>query len=182
MARYKVIRGSADMVILVNPALEASTYAALDSIRRAKEVFDEKQLPLLMSISTAGDRATKVAFPLGQLAGLARAPNELTTLGNFPDYSTHVLVEEDAARSAPQVESAGEFCQSKICLTRKPQEAIRDQANNPFLIVDAVPEVLRNHSDIWKAPFVDWLTTLFKRIDQGRPDMKEAELRSFTDR
>jgi hypothetical protein len=103
---------------------------------------------------------------LGQLTGLARAPNELPTLGNFPDYSTHVLVEEDAARSGRQVESADEFW-SKICLTRKSQEAIREQANNPFLIVDAVPEVLRNHSDIWKPPFVDWMTTLFQEDRSG---------------
>src|SRR5262249_33494909 len=108
---YKVIRGPADIVILINPALEASTYAALDSVRRAKEIFDEKQLPLLMSISNAGDWATGLAFPFGQLAGLARARNELTTLGNFPDYSTHELVQEEkSARSTHQVETAGEFC------------------------------------------------------------------------
>jgi hypothetical protein len=79
---YKMIRGIANAVILLNPAFEADRYTSLNAIRRTEENFSEDQLPLLLSVSSKADWATKTAFPLGQWLGSYRSETELTTLGN----------------------------------------------------------------------------------------------------
>ena len=170
---YEVIRGPVDMIVLINPALEASAYTALDSVRRNKEDFSPRQLPLLMSIATGGDWATKLAFPAGQWIGLARTQRELTTLGNYSAYSTHQLMSGKTAQATTRSDTADEYCQSGICLVRKSQPDVdRQQRNNPFLVVDADLDVLEDHSAIWKAPFVEWMAALFRRIDRNRPDAR----------
>ena len=83
---YAKIEGVTNSVILINPAFEAARFTPLASVTRHKELFPTDQPPLLLSISSEGDWATKYAFPVGQFLGAYTSRAEQTTLGNYEDY------------------------------------------------------------------------------------------------
>ncbi len=63
---YEPVAPLANGVILVNPAFEASTYVRLHAQNRHEERFPAEQMPLLLTISSTADWATRFAFPAGQ--------------------------------------------------------------------------------------------------------------------
>ena len=121
---YGLVEGSADAVILLNPAFEASRYTAIDDITRHDEHFRTTQAPLLISISTDNDWATKKAFPVGQWLGLSRSERELTTLGNYQPYVTHSLLPLSANRPDDLSDASSlteRFVAAGLCLSRIPR-------------------------------------------------------------
>lgn len=94
-----------DMVILLNPAFEATRYTPLHRIVTSdRRRFDHYQAPILVSITSTADSATRWAFPVGRflntLFEVAASPEESTaiknTMGHVNDYITHKLT-----KSAP---------------------------------------------------------------------------------
>lgn len=154
---YSIVQAPADSIILLNPALEASAFTALNSIRRYQERFSPNQEPILVSISTNNDWATKYAFPIGQWLGFDRERSEMTTLGNFAEYQTHKLRLANQNIGESVLEDGhvwyDNFCTDKICLQRIGQR----QPSNPFLIANTTSEILDGHNGIWDPAFVDWL-------------------------
>jgi pimeloyl-ACP methyl ester carboxylesterase len=168
MGQYGIISGSADAVILLNPAFEASLYTALDSFCRVEETFAAGQPPLLISIATDNDRATGGAFPLGQWIGMYRAPLEEITLGNYQPYKTHSLLRKDSAQ-CPQNDSKSasltqHFRALGLCLVRDPPTADDAKNNkvrcpyNPFLVAGTNKEIINGHNGIWNELFSNWLS------------------------
>ena len=160
--RYKFIHGVADAIILLNPAFESTMYASIDELRSDGASFDPAQTPLLISIGTSNDSATRYAFPIGQwLAQRASAP-EMTTLGNYDAYATHTLhkarSETDCDPKLVGAPLTQGFFAAGLCLDRLPPSANKVTApNNPFLVVQTTPDIIDNHSGIWGATFSDWL-------------------------
>jgi len=86
----------ADMVILLNPAFEATRYTPVHRIARR---FSGYSRPILVSITTTADWATGKAFPIGRAVNTAfesvasdeedQANNN--TIGHVPRYITHRL-------------------------------------------------------------------------------------------
>ena len=54
-----------DMVVLLNPAFEATRYTPLQRVA-ARRKYDHYQAPILVLITTTADTATKVCFQLGE--------------------------------------------------------------------------------------------------------------------
>ncbi len=175
---YKLVEGSADAVILLNPAFEASRYTAIDDISRKDERFNIAQPPLLISISTENDLATKQAFPIGQWLGLARSKRELTTLGNYTPYCTHSLAPEIGgcdAVAAGNLESLTEdFCAGGLRLTRLPREQVRRvvHAHNPFLVAQTTRAIIDGHNGIWGKEFKTWLEALIVELERRNVNKK----------
>ena len=73
---YQIMAGSANSVILLNPAFEASMYTALASFCRSKDAreFPRDQGPLLISISTSNDEATETWLPTRSVGGHVQRP------------------------------------------------------------------------------------------------------------
>jgi hypothetical protein len=89
-----------DMVVLLNPAFEASRYTPLHRIvTDPKRQFIQYQAPLLVSITSKADWATRVAFPAGRflntLFEVAASDEESSaiknTVGHVDRYITHTL-------------------------------------------------------------------------------------------
>jgi len=88
----------ADMILLINPAFEASRYEALDHVSRryAPPTF---QPPLLVSVTSTKDWATAIAFPIGRsvntLFERETTPEQGTAMkktpGHIDQYLTHRL-------------------------------------------------------------------------------------------
>jgi hypothetical protein len=163
---YGIIKGPADLIVLLNPAFESSIYTALDSVRRYQETFSLGQQPVLLSISTNNDWATRYAFPSGQWLGFSRRERQLVTLGNHLPYSTHSLSATENSERAPvpnQRPWFDSFCRDGICLKRQDDR----QQHNPFLVAKTEQTVLDGHNGIWKPAFVRWLHGFIVELDQS---------------
>jgi len=172
---YKRIHGIANAVILLNPAFEAARFTALDAVTRKEERFADDQLPLLLSVSSDGDRATRMAFPVGQWLGLYRSKTELTTLGNYTEYQTHSLSVATAAGCGPSTSNdlSESFLAGGLCLVRDQTPHNRDQfiqPQNPFLIARTTGDIIKDHNDIWNDRFSKWLFAYINELgNQNRP-------------
>lgn len=174
---YKIIKGFADAVILLNPAFEASRYSAISRVIRYEEKFSIAQPPLIITISSTGDAATKTAFPIGQWFGLARTARELHTLGNYKPFRTHVLDRTGAKGCVSEPNISETYAAAGLCLKRtKPEETDKlDVANtsqlhpfNPFIVAETTPAIIKDHNDIWNEQFRNWLVSLIESLQSTK--------------
>lgn len=169
--QYEIIEGPADLIVLLNPAIEASVYTALDSVRRYQEKINDNQHPLLLTISTTNDWATKTAFPLGQWLSRSNHERQLSTLGNYDNYITHTLIFDrkqmivtaNRALSSPWYD---DFCYLNICLNRRVEDT--RQPRNPFIVATTNEQVLDGHNGIWQDTFIAWLAEFFEEVAKRR--------------
>ncbi|MBZ9959329.1 hypothetical protein [Mesorhizobium sp. BR1-1-14] len=177
---YRLVEGSADAVILLNPAFESSRYTAIDDITRKDERFNPSQAPLFVSISTDNDWATKMAFPAGQWLGLARSQRELTTLGNYRPYMTHTLVPvaDDDGAASDLAHLTENFTAAGLCLTRLARGGARRvvQAHNPFVVAATTKSVIDGHNGIWGAKFSNWLEELIAALERRNEQRKMSSV------
>jgi hypothetical protein len=101
-------RGIADLVVLLNPAFEATRY---ESMHRAAMRYENREYnpPLLVSLTSEGDQATGVAFPVARFFNSifqypATTDHESQAMkrthGHLDRYLTHTLT-IDRGQSSP---------------------------------------------------------------------------------
>ena len=86
-----------DLVILVNPAMEASRFANLTQTRNLR--FDPRQMPIFMTVASDADSAVGGFFPIGQaFSTVARAARSrdiwfsmVKGFGLYEPFHTHRL-------------------------------------------------------------------------------------------
>lgn len=161
---YGLVRGPAHLIVMLNAALEASAYTALDTVRRRQEKFETAQQPIILSLSTSNDLATKAAFPIGQWFGGMWHERDRAALGNYPPYVTHSLEANDGKprHDAPWWYDA--FCKDTLCLRRTE----RRQPGNPFIVATTSSDVLNGHNGIWMPAFLRWLNAFIDRVDDEK--------------
>jgi hypothetical protein len=94
-----VVRGFGNLVLLVNPAIEAAAFAPLHDLSRELEVYSSRQTPVLVVVGSETDKAARVWFRLGQKAETcmqATGPRSqrvllTTAIGNYDPFTTHRL-------------------------------------------------------------------------------------------
>jgi hypothetical protein len=158
---YRHISGVGDLVVLLNPAFEASFYKAFETLVRpggaransdevARERFAADQLPLMLALSATNDSATKIAFPIGQAMALNWSDIRRTTLGNYSPAYTHTLTEIAQPGDVGAHQSANywydNFCAASICLVRV---ATVTETGDPFIVAQAPPSIINGHNGIW---------------------------------
>jgi hypothetical protein len=85
-----------DLIVLVNPAFEATRYTPLHRIATLRD-YEHYQTPLLVSLTSEADIATKVFFPLGRffntvfqkVTSREEDRANMRTPGHMPEYLTH---------------------------------------------------------------------------------------------
>jgi len=142
-----------DMVILLNPAFEATRYTPLHRIVTNRErQFPRYQAPILVSITSTADWATGRAFPAGRFINTlfehAASPEESAaithTMGHLDLYITHKLT-----RSA----QASTFCQGWKDVTtvdsgarlRQMQDNLKAEKANNLAFFGTGRPTLSNH-------------------------------------
>ncbi len=96
---YSTANSFGDLVVLVNPAFEGAIYEPLHHIA-TNRCYVERQRPAMLVITSKGDDATGVTFPLGRRLSntfeSTRSPAQeravLNTVGHLARYKTHDLV------------------------------------------------------------------------------------------
>jgi hypothetical protein len=149
----------ADLVLLVNPAMEAARYLPVTDLlhtRIAARAF--AQPPIFVSVTATNDWATGVFFPLGNVGALLteswRGSEErdamIRTLGHVPWLTTHDL--RSGTGGHPQLTQVHAETQSA-----------------PFWVVRADPTVVDGHSGIFKDVFLRFLAGLvFEHVAYSR--------------
>jgi hypothetical protein len=116
------VRSQGDLVMLVNPAMEASRFANLASAVKLR--YDPLQTPILVTLGSEGDSAVKYFFPIGQsLSTVFRAARSRGTwfsmvegFGLYRPYLTHRLSAsaEPLKRKPAPAGSGGCGCKSEL--------------------------------------------------------------------
>jgi hypothetical protein len=109
--RPPVIRGLGDLLVLVNPAFEASLLSNVYELASRVPDYSPFQPPFLVIVSSETDRATKSFFPIGRWLDTAfqktRDPKQReairTAVGNWKPYDSYRL-EPSAPPGVPGAE------------------------------------------------------------------------------
>ncbi len=98
----KEITGYGDLVVVVNPAVEAMRYEPLREVienRRGPGNFAPDQNPVFVEVTSSADLATGIAFPAGRVVNTifegftndAERHEAMSSLGHYPAFWTHRL-------------------------------------------------------------------------------------------
>jgi hypothetical protein len=212
-----------DLVVLVNPAMEASRFTNLAGTRNL--MFAKQQLPIFMTLASEADWAVGGFFGPGQafttLSRAARSRDFWLRMdkgfGLYEPFLTHRVVAAptaapaDAPKAPPRV--AGKCrCESNLAasanlilkklralydlvrttgagasgvnvdqaldqlrvagyqeMAMSRLEPVRDvDPNNPFVMATVDPKIVNGHSDIFNAPFMDFLIEYVVRSEIKR--------------
>jgi len=106
------VKGFGDLVVLVNPAVEAARYEPVYSVAQARKEYPRRQPPVFVAVTSSDDMATRMAFPAGRTlssvsesySGSAKAEQsgyqytkdeekqaDRLTIGHMDRYQTHTL-------------------------------------------------------------------------------------------
>jgi hypothetical protein len=156
---YGVIEGPADLILLLNPALQAAVFTAMHSVRRRDshwwESIDAQQQALLLAISSENDWATGKAFPLGQWLAFARRDRQRQTLGNYREYITHSLQAlQSTDRSAAISKFWYDHFEANCLLLRR---TAMSHPGNPFMVARTTPDIIDGHNGIWGESLRNWM-------------------------
>jgi hypothetical protein len=150
----------ADLVLLVNPAIEAARYIPIYDLvtGAAFKGRTTKQLPVFICAQAENDLPVGMVFPLGN-AG--HAITEATigdlekwcvrhALGFVPHFRTHKLAGPTADK--PFVLDPPDIAQA-----------------NPFWVVGAAKEVIDGHGGIWQTPFLQFIASIvFQHVQASK--------------
>lgn len=162
----KVIPGFADLVLLVNPAIEGARYFPINDLVTSKRFADRTsaQLPIFVCVQAKNDQPIGTWFPVGNFKNRLNeaAIGELETrcithaIGFIDEFRTHELAW--TAASGPFVLNPPEIKES-----------------NPFWVVSADKDVVDGHGGIWQAPFLSFLKAIiFQHVNLSRDNEADA--------
>jgi hypothetical protein len=100
--RSKEIAGYGDLVVVVNPAIEAMRYEPIREVienRRGPGSYAPDQNPVFVEVTSDADLATGIAFPAGRLVNTtfesftsdAERREAMSSLGHYQAFWTHKL-------------------------------------------------------------------------------------------
>ena len=106
------VKGFGDLVVLINPAFEATLFTSLSDMSNERPTYFPAQLPVIAVLTSEADDATKRAFPIGRwfstffekhreekringVTGEEEVIDQknanITAVGHFEPYRTHYL-------------------------------------------------------------------------------------------
>jgi hypothetical protein len=193
----KHISGFGDIVVLLNPALEAYQYERIHVLNRQIN-YDRTQTPRLLVLSSATDSARKVFFPIGRsLGALLSAPgrgdqralwNE--ALGEFAPQVTHSVEIVTGDQVPSQRFDANTYTHDpcgivNFDLTNVPfiggvkLTPTKDQIRySPFLVANASGAVIIKHSGIFEEALRDFLNDYVAITEGKRMLLADPQMRN----
>lgn len=155
-----VVPSFADLVLLLNPALEASRFLPIYDLVTSPgfKARSTTQLPIFVCVQARNDQPVGTWFPIGNVgrkldeATIGELERDCLThaMGFVAEFRTHRL--EGPAGAAPFVLTPGDIRQA-----------------NPFWVVDAAAEVVDGHGGIWGLTFLQFLVSIvFARVAESK--------------
>ena len=149
----------ADLVLLVNPAVEAARYLPIYDLAHARTAWKARtvQPPVFICATAKNDWATGWAFPIGNAFSFVteswRGGQErqamVNTMGHLPWMQTHRLESRADAYAI--------------------SESVPHANANPFWVVQAAPSVINGHNGIFMPPFLRFVADqVFRHVQYSR--------------
>ncbi len=181
------VRGFGDLVVLINPAFEATRFLNLSLMANERGHYFATQLPVLAVMTSESDWATKYAFWAGRsvstlfdaykdisyinkAAGIKTTVSEKeanrTAIGHFKPIKTHFLEykpiqKEENDMIAYQRVQAGWDKDAPNTSIEFSGSILHHQRNsighNPYLIIKVDERIIPNHSDIFNDAVEDFI-------------------------
>ncbi len=169
----------ADLILYVNSATDSfRTKELIELMKRTN--FDVTRGavphgPLFLSVTSTGDDATKIAFPLGQeISAASKAfrgeyapaipglPPQKTFYTHTPGHLPFLFSHTVGQVSEPCVSAENfRFVAGGKCFEMTP---VQNRWNDsPFWVVTVPPAIIRDHNDIFNPAFVTMITKLMER-------------------
>jgi pimeloyl-ACP methyl ester carboxylesterase len=185
----EIVPSFADLVLLVNPAFEATRYLPIFSQIKGRSGYSPEQLPVFVSVTAYNDMATGVFFPIAAFIpalsestrwGTGQRRAVLCTMGHIGWMRTHELsapgirtrawdqprFKASAVRTSAIHRAVATPGVSKTVdfhggarLTHLCTPGFKDP-NNPFWTVGATKQVVDEHNGIFKEVFVEFVYDL----------------------
>ena len=171
----------ADLVVLINPAFEAARYHGIEQSAK-NHSFPLKQRPIFVAYTSEEDIATKKGFWWGRTTSTLltsyrdseQKDQNRTALGHYQPFITHRLESTEDYDESQSVDYNLMACQwsdfrsgkSNVWSVRSTQfrrinpNIPEDQITNPYLIVAVDPQLIPDHSDIWKGALMEHIFKL----------------------
>lgn len=188
----------ADGIILLNPAIEANKVIQLKEAA-ARCLFDNSQPKLMHVLSSDGDRATQLFFPLGEflnpsapispkklnrtIMGVPVVLNERTlgraTIGNIGQLRTSYLSYDKETREF-QFDSCRDGLDTCRVKKRKHRENyFKTDINDPLSFIKTDNNFIKNHNDVFGCYTQSYITAVIfetQATDKGYRDEKNKSL------
>jgi hypothetical protein len=156
----KVVPRFADLVLLVNPAIEGARYLPIEDLVCGTEFGSRAttQLPIFICAQAENDQPVGTWFPLGNIAHkldqatIGGLEKECVThaLGFVPTFRTHKL--------------SGATGNDPFVLVPDANASL-----NPFWVVGATKEVIDGHGGIWQQPFLMFVASIiFQHVQESK--------------
>jgi len=157
----------ADLVLLVNPAIEGARYIPIHDLVTGDALRGRatRQFPVFICAQADNDQPVGLVFPLGNAghaideAAIGDLEQECVVhaLGFVPSFRTHSL--SGPAGNEPFVLTPPGSAQA-----------------NPFWVVGAAKEVIDGHGGIWQTPFLLFIASLvFQHVEASKAGSVRAE-------
>jgi pimeloyl-ACP methyl ester carboxylesterase len=161
----------ADLVLLVNPAIEGARYIPIYDLvtSAAFKARTTKQLPVFICAQAENDQPVGRVFPLGN----ALHAIDEATIGDLEKWCvTHAFGFVPAFRTH---KLAGPTTDKPFAL-----DPPGTMQANPFWMVGAAQEVIDGHGGIWQAPFLQFIASVVFQHVQASKKGAEGALESIT--
>jgi pimeloyl-ACP methyl ester carboxylesterase len=174
------IRSAGDLVVLLNPAFEASRYEVFDGYSSASrgnpEDWQTNQLPVILAIGADNDFATQRQWPAANpFSGVMNK----TTITNHQPFVTHRLecTGNNRTCDCPNPTSgsllsifdrttpASFGCAQLVPVVRSNGKS---RSNAPFIVARTGDTLIDGHSGIWKPEFVTFLLSYLDAFDRAK--------------
>ncbi len=179
-------KGFGDLVVLLNPAFEALSFAPLYDLANADCSDSDNQLPKLVVLTSEADRATKYLFPIGRSFSTlfeAHGPTkrdyckfslnykegeaDRNTVGHFKPFLTHALhpgskaPENDLKRLLEDIRSQHKLGGTMQFRSTELVSLDKKVVRSPYLLNVTVDEALiKDHNDVFGEKIVEFLRIL----------------------
>lgn len=164
--RAKVDHAFGDLVVLINPAVEAERFVPFDVYSRQARGKSDSATSILV-LASDGDMAVKYAFPVGRFISTLFRPMrtwawraEHEALGVYPRQLTHRL-----ALSATSVDGVCNQETPELKLCRLPHV---ENGGAPFIVARVPRELVPGHSAIYDPRLQAFLVNYIAQLTEYR--------------
>ena len=184
-------KGFGDLVVLLNPAFEALSYAPSYDLAQARCSYFDNQVPRLVILTSEADYATKLAFPAGQTFStffethntierndckfsltLDEGEADRNAVGHYLPLISHTLKPVDTGQTQ-QMAVASYANMKNIWSTQTKGGSTqfgstvlthlnKTEPRNPYLNIRVDKELIADHNDVFGGRVMDFLRLLIE--------------------
>jgi hypothetical protein len=168
--------GIGDLIILVNPATEASQYQRLHVLAQSLR-YQPTQTPVILTVSAKTDYPRHRLFAFGRVLGeiftgkprkadLTERVVERQALGVFAEHITHELTTTGGSDSLTSQDSrqnrdkvaAYDFSRATFSgVSLRQTASAKAIPYQPLIVAEASDDIIKGHNGIFTTPFINFL-------------------------